>query len=182
MSVGKIAILALAAAGVLACSNESLTAGPEFESSAFAPRTSSQNRARSSTELPFRGSLTTTESIVIAPPNLLADGTSHGTGTHLGRYTATFTAVVDLATSTSTGTFTFTAANGDQLSATFVGSVVEEIAPNVTRVAEVATITGGTGRFAGASGAFTIVRTITFDEAGGATAVGSFDGHITLKD
>jgi hypothetical protein len=176
MSVRRIVILTLAAAGMLACSNESLDVGPQLRSSA-----SVQNQVHSSTELPFHGSLTTIESNVIAPPNLLADGTGQGTGTHLGRYTATFTAVVDLATGTSTGTFTFTAANGDQLFATFIG-VGENVAPGVASLTEVATITGGTGRFAAATGTYTIRRIITFDEAGGATATGSFDGRITLKD
>jgi hypothetical protein len=180
MPVRRIAILTLAAAGMLACNNESFNVGPQFGSRTLAPQTSGQNQAQATTELPFRGSLTTIETNVIAPPNLLADGTGQGTGTHLGRYTATFTAVVDLATGTSTGTITFTAANGDQLSATFLG-VGEEIEPGVASLTEVATITGGTGRFAAATGTFTIRRIISFDSAGGASASGSFAGHITLN-
>jgi hypothetical protein len=176
MPVRRIAILTVAAAGMLACSNESLNVGPQFGSSELVP---SQNQVLSGTELPFRGSLTTIETNVIAPPNLLVDGTGQGSGTHLGRYTATYTAVVDLATSTSTGTITFTAANGDLLSATFLG-VGEEIEPGVASLTEVATITGGTGRFAAATGTFTIRRIISFDAAGGATASGSFAGDITL--
>src|SRR5688572_11623058 len=60
---------------------------------------------------PFHGSLTTEN--ITPPPN--AAETAVGNATHLGRFTAAITAVVDLATSAATGTITFTAANGDRL-------------------------------------------------------------------
>jgi hypothetical protein len=48
--------------------------------------------------------------------------------------------------------------------------------PGVFYIEETATITGGTGRFAGASGSFTVER--LFDTVAGATS-GSFDGSIS---
>ena len=86
---------------------------------------------------------------------LLPRGTAEGTATHLGRFTGNVTAEVN-PDNTATGTFTFTAANGDQLSGTFVGEGVF-IPPNTARITEVATIENGTGRFAGATGTFTMV-------------------------
>jgi hypothetical protein len=77
-----------------------------------------QAQGQRASELPFKGSLTAREVGVVAPPNILVDGTAEGSATHLGRYTATFTAVVTLATGTATGSYTFTAANGDMLVAT----------------------------------------------------------------
>jgi len=115
--------------------------------------------------------------VVIAPPSLFATGTAEGTATHLGRFTATETAIVDLVTSTSTGTFNLTAANGDQLFATFVG-LGEPIEPGISRLTEVATTTGGTGRFTAATGTFTMRRIVV--QASGAWT-GSLDGEINLN-
>jgi hypothetical protein len=92
----------------------------------------------------------------------LATGTSISQGTatisHLGRSTyvnqATFS--VSGTTLTVSGTATVTAANGDQLFATFTGSgSVSSPIPAVgatTDLTVVVTITGGTGRFSDASG------------------------------
>ena len=97
--------------------------------------------------------------------------------TQLGRFTGTVAAEVNPDAS-STGTFNFTAANGDQLSGTFVGQGVS-IPPNQARITEVATIENGTGRFAGATGTFTMVSLHTIDFAAGtATGTGTFEGQI----
>ena len=49
--------------------------------------------------------------------------------------------------------------------------------PNVVSIEEVATMTGGTGRFGGTTGAFTIHRVLK--QATGVSS-GSFDGLINL--
>lgn len=138
---------------------------------------SSQTQATSGTNLPFKGSLVAEEKNVVTPPNLLVDGTAEGTATHLGRYTATFKVVVTLATGTATGTYVFTAANGDTLVATFTGVGVPA-GPEVADITENATVTGGTGRFATASGTFTIRRVLQ-QATGGST--GSIEGRISLN-
>jgi hypothetical protein len=90
--------------------------------------------------------------------------------------------VVDLVALTGTGTFNFTAANGDQLFSTTSGGEDEFIPPNISHVTLVATIVGGTGRFAAATGTFTIRRIGTIDFAAGTSSQsGSFDGHIDLN-
>jgi hypothetical protein len=101
-----------------------------------------------------------------------------GTATRLGRFELVEDAVVDFRTAppTGEGTATFVAANGDTLVAEFYG-YSEPVAPGVVRIVEHATITGGTGRFAGASGSYTCER--LFDLATGETA-GSFDGTISV--
>ena len=136
-----------------------------------------QAQAQNATNLPFRGDLTT--NTLAPPPNAVV--TAEGTATHLGRFTARLTASVNLATGQSTGNLEFTAANGDRLVATMVGQG-EFIPPNTARLTEVATITGGTGRYAGATGTFTIVRfdIIDFSTFLG-TGYGSFEGHISLN-
>jgi hypothetical protein len=134
-----------------------------------------QAQARGAEQLPFQGSLQALETDVVAPPHLLVDGTATGTGTQLGRFAATFTATVTLATGSATGSITFTAANGDRLDAAFLGQGTPTTEPNVASIEEIATINGGTGRFASATGTFTIHRVL--DQVTG-VSTGSFDGVI----
>ena len=108
----------------------------------------------------------------------MVNGTATGTGTHLGLYTATFTATVTLATGSATGNISITAASGDRLDATFVGQGTPAAEPNVASIEEVATIHGGTGRFSGATGTFTIRGIL--DQVTGESS-GSFDGSINLN-
>ena len=135
-----------------------------------------QTVARGGTELPFRGSYTSV--IEVPPPS--AVGSVEGNATDLGRFTGTVTA--EVTGNTATGKFTFTAANGDQLSGTFLGEGVF-MPPNTVTRTERATIENGTGRFAGATGTFTMVTVDTIDFANGGTATGygSFDGRINLN-
>ena len=155
-----------------ACSSERLSSptSPTRTSAGLA-----QSQAQGGTELPFRGSYASV--IEVPPPS--AVGTIEGTATHLGRFTGRLTA--EVTGDTATGTFTFTAANGDQLSGTFVGEGAFMPPDTVTRT-EIATIENGTGRFAGATGTFTMVTVDTIDLATGkATGYGSFEGRINLN-
>jgi hypothetical protein len=80
---------------------------------------------------------------------------------------------VNFATATGDGTYTFTAANGDTLTADFTGEA--QVGPIIS-IVEHATITGGTGRFAGAAGTFTAHR--LYDPVN-STTTGSFEGTIS---
>jgi hypothetical protein len=126
--------------------------------------------------VPFKGALqgNDTDTCVSFPIVCVrTDGT--GTGTHLGNFSFTLEAQVNILTSTSTGIAHFVAANGDTFDATVVGSGVF-ITPDLISITETYTITGGTGRFAGAQGSFTVERLaspVTFMTSG------SFDGTIT---
>ena len=89
---------------------------------------------------------------------------------------------MDSATATGTGTFTLTAANGDKLFTRYAGGQTEFVPPNVSTITLVATITGGTGRFAAATGTFTIIRIAIVDFAAGTgTESGTFEGEINLN-
>ena len=81
---------------------------------------------------------------------------------------------IDLPTLSSAGTATFTAANGDALAATVLGQATRT-APTTLSIVEAYTITGGTGRFAEATGSFTLHSTVD-----GTTGVSSrtFSGAI----
>jgi hypothetical protein len=101
---------------------------------------------------------------------------------HLGRFSLIQIDYVDTTQSKSTGTFTLTGANGDQLYANTAGGEDAFIPPNVSETTLAATIVGGTGRFADATGAFTIHNTQVIDFATStATYTGSFEGSIDLN-
>lgn len=90
----------------------------------------------------------------------VSTATLSGTGeaSHLGRYTVTGTLSVDYSTLQATGTTTFTAANGDTLNADITGTaakVSDSPTDHAYKVSGTLTITGGTGRFAGQTGAAT---------------------------
>ncbi len=127
-------------------------------------------------EVPFKGRLEGTATITPGTPPFLSvsiEGT--GNATHLGRFTVEIPHVVNTTNRTSTGTYEFTAANGDTLTAGFTGQATLT-APGVLSIVETATITGGTGRFADATGSFTVER--LFNQVTGLTT-GSFGGAIT---
>jgi hypothetical protein len=100
-----------------------------------------------------------------------------GNATHLGRFTADNPHVVNVVTLTGCGPYEFTAANGDTVTAADVcGEASLTGTPGLLSIVEQGTITGGTGRFAGATGNFTVTR--LFDSVAG-TTTGSFSGTIS---
>jgi len=103
-----------------------------------------------------------------------------GEATQLGQFELVIEATVDFGTPPpiAVGTATFTAANGDTLVADVIGTSMP-IVPGVTvLITEVAIIDpdGSTGRFAGATGNFTIERLFDLTTL---ETVGSFDGTIS---
>jgi hypothetical protein len=127
-------------------------------------------------QVPFKGSLEGTVTVTpLDPPIAFVVIEATGSASHLGAFTLEFAHLVNQATRTAAGTYVITAANGDTVTADATGQATL-VAPGVLTVAETATITGGTGRFAGASGSFTVER--TFFVATGVTT-GSFTGTIS---
>ena len=125
-------------------------------------------------ETPFKGKVTMFETSQLVFPILSVNREGTGTATHLGKFTETFRAQVDVRTASATGTATFTAANGDTLTASVVGQGTTT-GPTTFSIVEVYTITGGTGRFAGATGTFTLERTL---DATTGVSSGTFSGAI----
>ncbi|HUE70757.1 MAG TPA: hypothetical protein VMP01_07685 [Pirellulaceae bacterium] len=135
--------------------------------------------------LPFIGSL---EGLHVSrtpldPPFVFDVFEITGTATQLGQFELVIEAVVDFGSRpvTGEGTMTFTAANGDTLVADHAGSS-SLVAPGLVLITEHAIIDPerSTGRFAGATGEFTVKRLA--DAATGVTGVtaGSFEGTISL--
>ena len=110
-------------------------------------------QARGGSALPFEGTYDGLETVLTPPSNHHLDAT--GNATRLGLFT--LTADWTLAATGNFGTSTWTAADGDELSTSFARRGV--VAPPTITFTETHTITSGTGRFANASGTFTVVQT-----------------------
>lgn len=98
-----------------------------------------------------------------------------GTASHLGRFTLVGNITLNLLLASGTGTGSYTAANGDVLTVTSVGQA--SIAAGIATVTETVTVTGGTGRFDGATGTLIVVRRVV--QATGVSS-GTIDGTITI--
>ena len=132
--------------------------------------------AAAGNQVPFKGSMQGDDTdIGFTATTVTVLTVGKGIATHLGQFSFTQTVTVVFAIGHSTGTAQFFAANGDSISTTVAGSG-QVIGPGLISITDVHTITGGTGRFAGAQGSFTVKRL-----ASGITFLtsGSFDGTIT---
>lgn len=79
-----------------------------------------------------------------------------GKATHVGKYSLVAQELIHLETLAVTeGSFTLTAANGDTISGTYAGSGAPGGEPGVVDFTASGPVTGGTGRYAGATGELT---------------------------
>jgi hypothetical protein len=130
-------------------------------------------------QVPFKGSLqgheTDTPEGGPPPTTVNIDGSATGIATLVGQFSFSYQLTVTLATGTATGSAQLIAANGDSIFTTVAGSSEPTATPGVLSITEIDTITGGTGRFAGAQGSFTVERLV--NQATGFTS-GSVHGTI----
>ncbi len=129
-------------------------------------------------ETPFKGSFQAVETHAVQFPTLAVTGSGTGNGTHLGKFTMTYDAEVNLLTRVGIGSVEFIAANGDRVFADILGQSTPTSTPNLVSIVEILTITGGTGRFAEASG--TVISQRLLDQVTGNTS-GAFDGTIVTQ-
>jgi len=128
-------------------------------------------------QVPFKGRLDGVATVApLTPPFVAVNIEGSGNATQLGRFEVSIPHVTNRSNGTAIGTYEFTAANGDTLTADFTSQVTPTDVPGVVNVAVTATITGGTGRFEGATGSFDAERVV--DMAHG-TVTESFDGTIS---
>ena len=131
-------------------------------------------------QVPFHGTIQTLETVEsVEFPIVFNTSIGKGNATHLGRFTWALDVEINIsdpALSTATGTGVLTAANEDSLITQFTAFATNTEIPDVIFITEVHTITGGTGRFAGATGTFT--REALSNLALG-FSFGSFDGFIS---
>jgi hypothetical protein len=137
--------------------------------------------------VPFRATVAETFTASPCPPipSLCVTNTGSGQATHLGNIRESTVTVLDLASKPGPGcatdghaerrTTTLYAANGDQVTLTATGYSCPT-GPTTLSFVDSYVVTGGTGRFAGASGGGTITGTV--DLANG-TAVDTFSGALS---
>ena|SRR5688572_593729 len=139
------------------------------------PSAGGDTSAKGAMSAPFKGSFEGSQTVTPGtPPFSFVDMNGEGTGTVVGRFDIAMPHNVNFATATATGVATIVAADGSSLVAAFTGQA--EVGPIIS-IVEQATITSGTGRFASATGSFTIRR--TFNPATGHTG-GTFEGTLQL--
>ena len=100
-------------------------------------------------------------------PQLLVSLAGGGTATHVGKYTIVNSHCVDPTTGALTdGTFVKTAANGDRIFGAYTGgsTVIQPPAPiAIFTITGTINLTGGTGRFTGATGTATMNGSLRAD-------------------
>jgi hypothetical protein len=111
------------------------------------------------------------------PPILSVRALGSGKATHLGRFIVRYDVEVDLTTLKGTASAHFVVAHGDSLFAEGEGQATPTETPGVFTVVEVYPITGGTGRFLGATGSITLHRLV--DTNTGDTS-GTISGNIAI--
>ena len=137
-------------------------------------------------EVPFKGTFQGSDTVT--PPTLTQSIT--GTGTHVGQFSST--THLTLTASGGTGTGEWIAANGDSIDTTVVGSsehvdvavcqvVGAQPEDTYVKATQIHTITGGTGRFAGVQGSFTLTlyHDVRLSSGGTHHTCGSYSGTMT---
>ena len=176
-------VLAFAAVG---CGEPATLAGPSpvgtgGVSRVAAVTVSSSGTLDSTPEVPFKGRLQgEADPPVFEPPPstyFSAHLEAQGEATHLGRFTMDFSHRVNLVTLVGVGKAVFTAANGDKLMTDVEGTATPAGTPTSFTVVERHEVRGGTGRFAQASGTFTVTRAVDFADP---STAGEIEGAISV--
>ena len=153
-----------------------------FLATAFAASTLAQAK-----DLHIQGSFEAKEDhtplVAPIPPNppalILVQLEGTGYATHLGQYLLTVVERLTMPAKTGQGTFEIDAGCGNTLSGTVVGQGTQ-IDPTHVSIIETDLITGGTGRFKGATGTLTVHRVV--DQSQLFTSSGVVEGTLTLPD
>jgi hypothetical protein len=104
----------------------------------------------------FKGAFDGRATGAVQDGSLLLNSAGAGTAVPIGRFTYTAKSTVELANGREAGDIQLVAANGDVINGVLVGLGTPTGTPNLTHVTELVTITGGTGRFQGATGNLTL--------------------------
>ena len=125
--------------------------------------------APAATEKLLKGFFEATETQQVVFPIAYVNATGVGNATHLGLFTYSLQAELFIPTLTASASATLIAANGDMIFGEGSGQGTPTGTPGIVSIVETYTITGGTGRFADATGNFTVERLInraTFASSG----------------
>ena len=129
------------------------------------------------TRLPFTGTIQSTETSVTVFPTMSVTATGSGIATQLGSFTVRYQVEISLLDLAGSESAQFIGTNGDSLQAEAIGQATENRTPGMLNVVDIYKITGGTGRFSGASGTFILNRLVSLTT--GATS-STFDGYLLI--
>jgi hypothetical protein len=138
--------------------------------------------AEAKKSVPFKGFIQADEeSFPLFPPDvpfptLFVEASGSGVATQLGKFTVTYEVEVNLDTFFGVGSAEYVAANGDKIFSEGHGQGTVPTEDGTSLIIETNIITGGTGRFEGATGQFTLVRIINVFTG---VTYGVFAGSIT---
>jgi serine/threonine protein kinase len=114
----------------------------------------------------FRGAVQGQETHTVQGTTQSVDGETTGIATHFGQLSFSYSLTVNLTNGTGTGSAQLQATNGDIIYTTMAGQLEMTSTPGVGSITEINTITGGTGRFVGAHGNFTMERLLNLAGTG----------------
>ena len=129
------------------------------------------------TRLSFKGTIQSNETYSTVFPAMYVTANGSGESTQLGPFTVSYHIEQNLLDLSQTESVDFAGTNGDSLQAKGVGQAIEDRTPGMFNVVEIYTITGGTGRFTGASGTFTLKRLVSITVG---IASATFEGYILI--
>ena len=129
------------------------------------------------TRFPFKGTLQSNETYSRVSSAMYVIANGFGESPLLGSFTVSYHAEVNLLDFSEVETIHFVGSNGDSVQAKGLGQSMEDRTPGMHNVVQIYTITGGTGRFVGASGTFTLKRLVS-RTAGIASS--TFEGYVLI--
>ena len=109
-------------------------------------------------QVPFNGIVSGTiiSNVPLDECHVLTEVVNGGNAMHLGRFTGTAEFVLNVCDLTYVGSYVFVAANDDNISGPFTGTLTPTSIEGVFDNNELSFITAGTGRFANATGTFNL--------------------------
>ena len=129
------------------------------------------------TRLPFQGSVQSTETYASDIRTMSVSAQGSGNANQLGQFTIKYSGEVNLLDLSWNESAQLIGVNGDSIQMKGMGQATENKTPTMFNLIEIYTVTGGTGRFSGASGTITLHR--LFSITTGATS-GTFEGYIFI--
>ena len=125
----------------------------------------------------FKGTMQSSEIYSNAFHTMFVSANGSGEANVLERFTASYQMEANLVDMSLSESISFAGANGDSLQATAVGQAIEDRTPGMFNIVEIYTITDGTGRFAGATGTFTLKRLVSITVG---LASSTFEGYLII--
>jgi hypothetical protein len=146
--------------------------------------TASAKPAASKHRIPFTGFYhAVEESITLLPPDvpvptLIAEGSGSGHAARLGRFTIEYEVEVNLETFAGAGAAEFCGSGANRFATSVEGQGTVPTEDGISLIVETHVVTGGTGKFRGASGTFEVFRVINVFTG---ETFAWFDGTIELR-